>query len=420
MSQEHLLRLGYRSPRWPWWRHFPVDRSRLNTEPLIADLRTGSSHMPRSISGPRQSVRSSACLRAPLGPTWFPIVLTTLLTALGDGSRNGTHDRVCPRCHGDADEGLTERFAVVVRSWESGRAAAELRDGRLFPPSWASASRCVSTGRATVGNGLATDSRRVALVIIAPIAWLVVGTTLARPLKTPLKARPPPAETDAEGLGAQPADLTCGRRWSPAFWSFALSSSMFGLVYSGMHCSTSPFSRSAADAAVYWRRWSSAPRWVWWRISARAGSPCVGPQRLMGVDGLSGGSPAEPAARAQRLDVALMRSRWAFRAASSPSFSVWGRSSPGPPRSHPGAAQPMTVRCLQSGPCSRADAGANGSYDLMFYGLARGDPLGVFSVVPPGNSLACAGAASCDELVIFRQFRNPSDIGEPSCSADFS
>ena len=66
------------------------------------------------------------------------------------------------------------------------------------------------------------------LVIVAPTAWLVV-----RDAASP--AQSPDAMDDVEGLQSQPSDLTVFEALqSAAFWVFALASSLFGLVYSGI------------------------------------------------------------------------------------------------------------------------------------------------------------------------------------------
>lgn len=62
-----------------------------------------------------------------------------------------------------------------------------------------------------------------AVTLLGPVAWLAV------------RNRPAAGEEDVEALDAQPTDLTLAQTLrTPAFWLFALASSAFGLVYSGI------------------------------------------------------------------------------------------------------------------------------------------------------------------------------------------
>lgn len=63
----------------------------------------------------------------------------------------------------------------------------------------------------------------VSVAVLGPVAWFAVRDT------------PAADGEDVEELTAQPTDLTLGEALrTPAFWLFAISSSAFGLVYSGI------------------------------------------------------------------------------------------------------------------------------------------------------------------------------------------
>ena len=73
----------------------------------------------------------------------------------------------------------------------------------------------------------------IALVLLMPIVWLVVRNEPLR--ETTLDSTANDEERDVENLSAQPTDLTVWEALgSAAFWVFALASSAFGLVYSGI------------------------------------------------------------------------------------------------------------------------------------------------------------------------------------------
>src|SRR5207253_8541415 len=91
-----------------------------------------------------------------------------------------------------------------------------------------------------VGQAVLTFGWRVAwlgvglalLVVVAPIGWLVVRDG---PSPSANNVEGVGKAADVEGLESEPSDLTVWEALhSPAFWIFALASSLFGLVYSGI------------------------------------------------------------------------------------------------------------------------------------------------------------------------------------------
>jgi MFS family permease len=215
-------------------------------------------------------------------------------------------------------------------------------------------------------------------------AWFGVGVTLIA--LAPLAAvfvrnRPDTSEVvadDVEELRSQPTDLSLlDALRSVAFWSFALSSAMFGLVYSGIALfNQSILEERGFDASTY--------------VSALVISTMLGLvanfaggwlatrwpiQRLMGLGMavLAGALLALPHVQTY-VEVA------AYAAAMGISggivtvvfFSVWGQVFG---RAHlgriQGAAQMMTVFASAVGPLLLADTLRDtGSYDVMFNGLA--------------------------------------------------
>jgi nitrate/nitrite transporter NarK len=102
-----------------------------------------------------------------------------------------------------------------------------------------------SVGQAVLTVGWRTAWSGVALallVILAPLAW---GFTRNSPATA--------GEADVEGLQSEPTDLTLLEALrSPAFWIFGLSSSTFGLVYSGIALfNQSILEQRGFDASIY-------------------------------------------------------------------------------------------------------------------------------------------------------------------------
>jgi MFS family permease len=92
----------------------------------------------------------------------------------------------------------------------------------------------------------------IALVLLMPIARLVVRNEPLR--ETSLESTTNDEERDVENLTAQPTDLTVWEALgSAAFWVFALASSAFGLVYSGIALfNESILKERGFDASTYY------------------------------------------------------------------------------------------------------------------------------------------------------------------------
>lgn len=210
----------------------------------------------------------------------------------------------------------------------------------------------------------------VLLLVVAPAAWLI--------------ARNGPEDRGlqfgADDPGAPPAlaDLSLADALrSPAFWLFALSSSMFGLVYSGISLfNQSILEQRGFDASVYHQVLVIS---TMLGLAANFGGGWLASrwsiQRLMGIGMavLSGALVALPLVRTYTHVVF-------YGAAMGISggvvtvvfFSVWGQVYG---RSHlgkiQGCAQMMTVFASAIGPLLLAHTLARtGSYDSIFYGLA--------------------------------------------------
>src|SRR5262245_40038694 len=92
----------------------------------------------------------------------------------------------------------------------------------------------------------------IALGLLMPIVWLVVQNEPLR--ENTLGARTKDEARDVENLSAQPTDLTVWEALgSPAFWVFAMASSAFGLVYSGIALfNESILKERGFDASTYY------------------------------------------------------------------------------------------------------------------------------------------------------------------------
>jgi MFS family permease len=195
-------------------------------------------------------------------------------------------------------------------------------------------------------------------------------------------------DDDVEGLRSEPSDLTLGEALrSAAFWSFALSSSIFGLVYSGIALfNQSILEERGFDASTY--------------LSALVISTMLGLAANFGGGWLA---TRWPIARLMGLGMAVLAAALlalphvrtyahvvAYAVAMGVSggivtvafFSVWGQVFG---RSHlgriQGAAQMMTVFASAIGPLLLARTLEDtGSYNMMFNGLAViVVALGIFS-----------------------------------------
>ena len=208
------------------------------------------------------------------------------------------------------------------------------------------------------------------VLAFAPVAWLIVRNG-------PEHRGLPLAVDDPKGHAGE-ADLTLRQAFgSPAFWLFALSSAMFGLVYSGI----SLFNQSILEQ----RGFDAATYHTVLVISTMLGlvANFVGGwllsrwpiQRLMGLGMavLSGALLALPMVRSYTHVVAYgVAMGISGGVVTVVFFSVWaqvyGRTHLGKIQ---GAAQMMTVFASAVGPLLLAETLKRmGSYDSIFYALA--------------------------------------------------
>jgi predicted MFS family arabinose efflux permease len=210
----------------------------------------------------------------------------------------------------------------------------------------------------------------VLIVVCAPLAIFLVRN---HPLE-----KTADVDRDVEDLRAQPSDLTMLEAFqSPAFWIFALSSAMFGLVYSGIALFNESILRERGfDASAYYMALvvstmlglvaNFAGGWLasWWPI-----------QRLMGI------GMAVLAAALLMLPHVTTRAHVVLYAialgvaggfVTVVFFSVWGQVFG---RCHlgriQGGAQMLTVLASAVGPLLLAQTlERTGSYDAIFYSLA--------------------------------------------------
>jgi MFS family permease len=214
----------------------------------------------------------------------------------------------------------------------------------------------------------------VLVLIFAPLAWLVVRDS---PEQEGL-----PLDGSGDG-GASAADFTLGQALStPAFWTFALSSAVFGLVYSGIALfNQSILEQRGFGPAIYYRVLAVstllglASNFAGGWLASRWPIPQLMVQRLMGIGMavLAGALLALPM-------VTTVAHVMMYAAAMGISggvvtvvfFSVWGQVFG---RAHlgriQGAAQIMTVLASAAGPLLLAKTlERTGSYDLLFYQVA--------------------------------------------------
>ena len=210
------------------------------------------------------------------------------------------------------------------------------------------------------------------VAVVTPIAWLVARDAPAASAMSADRAG------DVEQLESQPSDLTIWEALqSPAFWIFALASSLFGLVYSGIALfNQSILEQRGFGASVYYAVLGVS---TLLGLLANFGGGWLASrwpiQRLMGI-----GMAVLAAALAMLPLVTTDTHVMVYAAAMGIAggivtvvfFSVWGQVFG---RSHlgriQGCAQMMTVVASAVGPLLLAQTLAHtGSYDLMFYGLA--------------------------------------------------
>jgi MFS family permease len=216
----------------------------------------------------------------------------------------------------------------------------------------------------------------LSLIALAPIAWVAVRND---PLQGgPRSGEGPGGATDVEGLLAQPTDLTVRQALeSAAFWVFALSSSVFGLVYSGIALfNQSILEEHGFGASTYYLvlvistmlglaanfagGWL-ASRWPIQRLTGLGMAMLA--LALLGLPHVQ--TQAHVVMYAMAMGIAGGIVTVVF-------FSVWGQVFG---RSHlgriQGSAQTMTVLASAVGPLLLAQTiQRTGSYDAIFYGLA--------------------------------------------------
>jgi MFS family permease len=212
-------------------------------------------------------------------------------------------------------------------------------------------------------------------------AWLGVGAALVAacaPLAWIFVRDSSDATEDVEGLKNEPSDLTPAQALrSPAFWIFALSSSVFGLVYSGIALfNQSILEQRGFDATTYYNvlvlstmiglAANFAGGWLasFWAIQKLM---CVG-MVVLGVALVS-----LPMVRTQaHVTAYALTMGVAGGIVTVVFFSVWGQVFG---RTHlgkiQGYAQMMTVLASAVGPLLLAETlKSTGSYDLIFNSLA--------------------------------------------------
>ena len=229
-----------------------------------------------------------------------------------------------------------------------------------------------SVGSAVLGYGWRAAWNGVGmflLIALTPVAWLVTrdGPELTDEFSTGA----------AGGAGAA-GDLTLGQALGGApFWTFALSSAMFGLVYSGISLfNQSILEQRGFDAKVFH---SVLVVSAMLGLAANFGGGWLALrwpiQRLMGV-----GMAMLACALLMLPQVRTLTHVYLYAATMGIAggvvtvvfFSVWGKVYG---RTHlgkiQGCAQMMTVLASALGPLLLAGALARtGSYDAIFYGLA--------------------------------------------------
>lgn len=212
------------------------------------------------------------------------------------------------------------------------------------------------------------------LLAVGPIAWLLVRN---QPEDEGLPLDGDDAGDDRES-GSVLSDLTMWRALrTPAFWVFALSSSMFGLVYSGIALfNESILAQRGFGASTYHTVLAVS---TLLGLAANFGGGWLASrwpiQRLMGLGMAALGAAllALPLVRTYT-DVMLYGMTMGISGGivTVVFFSVWGQVFG---RTHlgriQGCAQMMTVFASAVGPLLLAETlRKTGSYDMLFYGLA--------------------------------------------------
>jgi MFS family permease len=204
----------------------------------------------------------------------------------------------------------------------------------------------------------------IGVALLAPVAWLLV--------------RDRPTGEDVEALNLQPSDLTLGQALrTPAFWLFALASSAFGLVYSGIALFNQSILELKGFPAETYHRTLVVSTMV--GLACNFGAGWLGQkwpmQRLIGIGMavLALSLVGLPLVRTpMHVDLYAAAMGAAGGIVTVVFFSVWGQVFG---RSHlgriQGCAQATTVVASAVGPLLLAETLAmTGSYDLLFFGLA--------------------------------------------------
>ena len=230
-----------------------------------------------------------------------------------------------------------------------------------------------SVGRAVLSSGWRSTWLGVGLaqlVVLAPLVWLLV------------RDHPEGQGLALDGDTALPADdrtdLTLvDALQSPAFWVFALSSSLFGLVYSGISLFNQSILEERGFAATTYHQVLVISTFV--GLAANFGGGLLARrwpiQRVMGL-GMAGLALALLALPAVTTTTHVVLYGAAMGAAGGVVtvvfFSVWGRAFGRGHLGHiQGCAQMMTVFASALGPLLLAETfSSTGSYAAMFYVLA--------------------------------------------------
>lgn len=228
-----------------------------------------------------------------------------------------------------------------------------------------------AVGQATLSFGWRSAWLAVGLALIAllsPLAYLLVRS---QPEEEGLAVDGEPATTELRDLSLREAIL------APAFWTFALSSSVFGLVYSGIALfNQSILEQNGFDANIYHTVLVIS---TLLGLAANFGGGWLASrwpiQRLMGL-GMAALAAALLALPGVRTFTHVMLYGSAMGIAGGVVtvvfFSVWGQAFG---RSHlgriQGLAQMMTVLASAIGPLLLAQTfQQTGSYSLLFYTLS--------------------------------------------------
>jgi MFS family permease len=232
-----------------------------------------------------------------------------------------------------------------------------------------------AVGQTVLATGWRTAWSALGALLLAgaaPLAWLIVRDNPAAVDETSAPNR------DVEGLGSEPSDLTIREALqSSAFWVFALASSVFGLVYSGIALfNESILEQRGFDASTYYTVLAVSALVA---LAANFGGGWLATrwpvQRVMGI-----GMAALAVALLSLPHVRTLADVLLYAVTMGVSggvvtvvfFSIWGQAFG---RSHlgriQGAAQMMTVVASATGPLLLAKTlERTGSYDVMFYALA--------------------------------------------------